>query len=736
MAKRSFGSDLSLVLKGLRILGFQAVQSTVNGSKTFTEVQLSKNISETMERFSVVGENIKAFVTREKNSGLSNDLDFDYESTPTELNVGEFLKESSNPIKTTSSSSQSYMVNNILGKENSENILNDLDSVASSTYMSAAQKISEIADDGRSEIKGKLRDIPSLIKNPSTTIGEITEDQMEAISKKLEELQGSEYTQDFKVFQELDQKENIVSPKEDSVSFKTVQAAPAEEVVEETRSVEDYQDLKSLDTIPKPKLIGNKPLAKDKAKSTLSSDAQARKVPQSRISRLVTFGGLAAGLSMGTLAELTRRTLGVTNPNAGEALLDSSPFLTEANAKRIVDTLCKVRGEIFSLSSGAALKLGQMLSIQDNSMINPQLQKVFERVRQSADFMPSWQLERTLVKDFGANWKSRLFSFDDRPFAAASIGQVHQAMLHDGRSVAMKIQYPGVAEGIESDINNLISTLSVANILPEGLYLDALIDVAKKELSWECDYIREKECTKRFRKLLQSHSEYYVPEVIEELCTERVFTAELIDGIAVDKCVSFDQETRNRISSLVLNLCLMEIFKFGFMQTDPNWSNFFYNQDTNQIALLDFGACREFSKEFVDKYIHLIHGAATQDREKVREYSTHLGFLTGYEAKVMVDAHVNAVMILGEAFQHDRPFHFGNQDTTKRIQQLIPILLSHRMCPPPEESYSLHRKMSGVFLLCAKLNAVINCKPLFYDIWDQYKVGEPWSDARQYQIPV
>ncbi|RXG59408.1 Atypical kinase ADCK3, mitochondrial [Armadillidium vulgare] len=382
MAKRPFGSDLSLVLKGLRILGtaaaehnshlifkkwsnsslkpfvernFQVVRSTVNGSQTFTEVQLSKNISETMERFSVVGENIKAFVTREKDSGLSNDLDFDYESTPTELNIGEFLKESSNPIKTTSSSSQSYMVNNILGKENSENILNDLDSVSSSTYMSAAQKISEIADDGRSEIKGKLRDIPSLIKNPSATIGEITEDQMEAISKKLEELQGSEYTQDFKVFQELDQKENIVSPKEDSVSFKTVQAAPADEVVKETRSVKDFQDLKGLDTIPKPKLIGNKPLAKDKAKSTLSSDAQARKVPQSRISRLVTFGGLAAGLGMGTLAEMTRRTLGVKNPQAGEALLDASPFLTEANAKRIVDTLCKVKS---SLCLRCCIKIG------------------------------------------------------------------------------------------------------------------------------------------------------------------------------------------------------------------------------------------------------------------------------------------------------------------------------------------------------------------------------------------
>ncbi|XP_076028708.1 atypical kinase COQ8A, mitochondrial-like isoform X2 [Oratosquilla oratoria] len=199
---------------------------------------------------------------------------------------------------------------------------------------------------------------------------------------------------------------------------------------------------------------------KVKWEQQLAKNAQARKVPHSRIGRLMTFGGLAASLGAGTVAEMTRRTLGYRDGKGSGSLLDASPFLTEANAKRIVDTLCRVRG--------AALKLGQMLSIQDNALINPQLQKIFERARQSADFMPAWQLENALVKEFGPDWRTRVSSFDDHPFAAASIGQVHLATLEDGRQVAMKIQYPGVADGIESDINNLISTLRVANILPEG----------------------------------------------------------------------------------------------------------------------------------------------------------------------------------------------------------------------------------------------------------------------------
>ncbi|XP_042239831.1 serine-rich adhesin for platelets-like isoform X2 [Homarus americanus] len=492
--------------------------------------------------------------------------------------------------------------------------------------------------------------------------------------------------------------------------------AAATRPVSSNDNMPNKQKRKVAPAKPMPKLLGRKPLAKEKPKSTLSDNAQARKVPHSRVGRLMSFGGLAAGLGAGTIAEMTRRTLGLKQESGAGSLLDGSPFLTEANAKRIVDTLCRVRG--------AALKLGQMLSIQDSAMLNPQIQKIFERVRQSADFMPMWQLERAIESQLGAGWRSKVASFDDKPFAAASIGQVHLANLHDGRSVAMKIQYPGVAQGIESDISNLISSLKVANILPEGLFVDSIVEVAKKELGWECDYIREAECTRRFSELVETYSDYYVPEVISELCTPQIFTSELIAGIPVDKCVDMDQETRNFISEKILHLCLLELFQFGFMQTDPNWSNFFYNTETEQMALLDFGACREYSKDFVDKYIHLIHGAAIKDRDKVLKYSQDLGFLTGYEAKVMEEAHVDAIMILGEAFQEDKPFHFGNQDTTYRIQHLVPVMLSHRMCAPPEESYSLHRKMSGVFLLCSKLDGVVNCHSLFHEVFSSYKFGD------------
>lgn len=451
-------------------------------------------------------------------------------------------------------------------------------------------------------------------------------------------------------------------------------------------------------------------------KPMLTEHSKASKVPASRVGRLISYGGLAAGLGLGALAEVTRRTLGMTDSKTdiGSAVLNAdNPFLTQANISRIVDTLCKVRG--------AALKIGQILSIQDNTLVSPQIQAIFERVRHSADFMPEWQMERVMVQELGSEWESKVASFERKPFAAASIGQVHHATLHDGRAVAVKIQYPGVAKGINSDINNLMAILKYWDIIPRGMYIDNVVSVARRELAWEVDYVREAECAKKFKKLVEPYPEYYVPDVIDELSTAQVYTMELITGTPVDKLVDASQELRNRVCYSLLKLCLLELYDFNFMQTDPNWSNFFYNGDTDQIMLLDFGACREFEKSFVDKYMRVIKAAADCDEAKVLAYSKDLGFLTGYEAKVMQKAHVDAVMILGEAFSRDGPFDFGMQNTTRRIQNLVPVMLQHRLTPPPEETYSLHRKLSGIFLLCAKLRANINCKKMFDETYARYR---------------
>ena len=156
------------------------------------------------------------------------------------------------------------------------------------------------------------------------------------------------------------------------------------------------------------------------------------------------------------------------------------------------------------------------------------------------------------------------------------------------------------------------------------------------------------------------------------------------------------------------------------MQTDPNWANFLYNTQTGKLGLLDFGATREWNKSFVNTYFKIIQGGANGDRNQVLENSVKLGFLTGYENNEMNEAHVNSVMILSEPFRENKAYNFSTTNATLRMQELVPIMLKNRLCPPPPEIYSLHRKMSGLFLMASKLKANINCSNLYRNIENEF----------------
>lgn len=172
---------------------------------------------------------------------------------------------------------------------------------------------------------------------------------------------------------------------------------------------------------------------------------------------------------------------------------------------------------------------------------------------------------------------------------------------------------------------------------------------------------------------------------------------------------------------MVMQLCLIELFEFRCMQTDPNWSNFLYDKESKRLMLIDFGASRFYTKSFMDNYLKVIIAATENNRELVKKLSVEMGFLTGYESQTMAEAHVDAVMILGEVFSVKHEFEFGKQQTTKKIADLVPVMVAHRLCPPPEEIYSLHRKLSGVFLLCYKLQAKFAARPMFDEIAQKYK---------------
>ena len=438
-------------------------------------------------------------------------------------------------------------------------------------------------------------------------------------------------------------------------------------------------------------------------------------------------------MAFGAVGESLRRVTG-----GGDS--SGSLMLSPANMERLVAKLSRMRG--------AALKLGQMVSFQDSKMLPPAIHQVLARVQDSADYMPPSQRNQVLASNLGAEWRDLFSSFDDIPIAAASIGQVHRAVLAStGQQVAVKIQYPGVRDSIISDLNNLSLLLTASRLLPKGLYLDKTIANAQIELGWECDYIREAESAQRFQTLAADETATFtVPSIIPEACGAQVLTAEFMSGTAVTKHPDLSQEERDWIGTQILRLCLRELMEWRFMQTDPNWTNFLYNRGTDQsptstfsspsssspspstrrLELLDFGASREFPEAFVTPYIRLLLAASRLDRPACIALSIDLGYLTGAESQPMLDAHVDSILTLAEPFLAQTPtvsdqrgnaglYDFDQQTITDRVRENIGVMVRERLAPPPEETYSLHRKLSGAFLLCAKLGSRVPARELFED---------------------
>ncbi|THH13313.1 hypothetical protein EW146_g6888 [Bondarzewia mesenterica] len=438
-----------------------------------------------------------------------------------------------------------------------------------------------------------------------------------------------------------------------------------------------------------------------------SRNLQSSKVPSSRLGRLFHYGGLAASLGYGAASELLRRST-TSSPDTQQP---TSVMMTEANITRLVSKLSQMRG--------AALKLGQFMSIQDTHVLPPEVEKVFRRVQDSAHYMPNWQMEvralliytsiqsnaispsqQVMTSSLGPDWSRAFTSFTPIPFAAASIGQVHRAVLAAHASptgadvpVAIKIQFPNIRQSVESDLGYMKALLTAGRLLPKGLFLDKTIAVMKEELADECDYAREASFMRTFGSAshLGNDPRFKVPWVWDG-STDRVLVMEHVEGVSVgeDTVKRMSQHDRDDIAARIIELCLKELFVFREMQTDPNWTNFLWNGRTRQIELVDFGATRAYSAGFIDNWLRLLQAAASGDRAASIKWSLKLGYLTGEENEVMLDAHVRSMAQLATPFREDtpQPFAFGPgsrwAEITREIREDIPVMLQYRLTPPAE----------------------------------------------------
>jgi predicted unusual protein kinase regulating ubiquinone biosynthesis (AarF/ABC1/UbiB family) len=431
-------------------------------------------------------------------------------------------------------------------------------------------------------------------------------------------------------------------------------------------------------------------------------------VPEGRGERIAHLGGMLAGIAGETALEALRRLGG-----GGQ---EGSVLLTRANARRLTDTLSTLRG--------AAMKLGQMLSLHGEDLLPPEFVEILATVRNQAHFMPEEQVRAVLVRELGPDWGSKLEEFDFEPLAAASIGQVHAATGHDGAELALKIQYPGVDRSIGSDVDNLAVLLKMTRMLPVELELDPLLEEVKKELKREADYRREADNTERYAELCRDEPGVFVPGVHRSVSTRRILATDRVFALPIEDLRSpeHSQERRDRIGARLLHLVLRELFEFRFMQTDPNFANYLFDPAEERIALLDFGSTRPFTLKFTEAYRKMLIAAVEDDREELFRVSRELGFLTGEEGPDTLAMFLELVRLLTEPLRSQRPYDFANSGLARRAREAgLEAVTRHRLPNPPSETLFLHRKLGGSFLLAAHIGAVVDTHALYR----QYVAREP-----------
>ena len=429
--------------------------------------------------------------------------------------------------------------------------------------------------------------------------------------------------------------------------------------------------------------------------------AAPRNVPTSRLSRFAKLGSLATGVAGNMLVDGAKSAL------TGKGWDNKRLLLQPKNIEKLAVQLSHLRG--------AAMKLGQLLSMDAGDLLSPELAQLLALLRSDANPMPHKQLVEVLKEQWGDDWLSRFSHIELRPFAAASIGQVHLAYQENGDKLAVKVQYPGIAKSVESDVDNVITLLTLSRLLPKDLDIKPLVNEAKAQLLAEADYLREADYLIRYKNALNGNAHFKVPDVYTSHSTQQVLTMEYVNAEPIESITEQPQSQRSFVAEQLINLFFEEMFEFKLIQTDPNFANFHYQTETQKIVLFDFGATREISTELSSAYLALFKAGSDNSREGVLKAASQIGY---FKDDIMDNYKNNVIdlfLMACEPLRHDGEFDFKHSELALKIKDagLALSAQSQQWHTPPVDALFIHRKLAGLYLIAARLGAKIDVRALF-----------------------
>jgi aarF domain-containing kinase len=406
---------------------------------------------------------------------------------------------------------------------------------------------------------------------------------------------------------------------------------------------------------------------------------------------------------------------GLSQLAQGQRPVWADVMLSADNARRLADRLSQMRG--------AAMKLGQLMSMDGQGVLPQPFADLLSRLRDQAHTMPALQLAEVLEREYGEGWHRRFQRFSYAPIAAASIGQVHRAETHEGAVLALKVQYPGVRRSIDSDVANLALLMRVPGLVPAGLDLAPLLEHVRQQLHRETDYLAEAQALTAYRQALgdgADASAFAVPEVHTAHSTGHILALGFLDGHPLDRLAQPDQPRvlRDRVATALCRLAIRELFEMRLVQTDPNLGNYLFDPLTQRIGLLDFGATQAVSPERVEAFRALARALRDDDMPSTEAQARAIGFIGDADTPAQAQGVIDLMREAGEVLRQRGPYDFGQSDLLSRLslQGRAQLRDAGVGSVPPEDLVFLQRKFVGTFLMCTRLQARVDVGALFESV--------------------
>jgi predicted unusual protein kinase regulating ubiquinone biosynthesis (AarF/ABC1/UbiB family) len=360
-----------------------------------------------------------------------------------------------------------------------------------------------------------------------------------------------------------------------------------------------------------------------------------RDIPKGRLSRTARVGSVIG--REGARYAGTRATNLARSREGAAARLDESHMRA---AERMVDTLGTLKG--------AAMKIGQLASFIDTDFLPEEYRQLYQEqladLRSSAPPMAWSKVARVLEQEWEEPVESLFEEFEHEASAAASIGQVHRARLPDGRPVAVKIQYPGIADALRADMQNAGMIMRLAKAIAPGLDARAAAAELKERVLEELDYEYEAQNQRTFARGYRGHPFIHVPDVVTRLSRQRVLVTEWVDGASFDTVKALEQPERDRFGEIVFRFCFGSIYHLHHFNADAHPGNYLLMED-GRVAFLDFGMTKQLDGEQIQLEIAALEAVAEADPERLRIALHDLGFVKNpkqVDAERLM-AHVKAV---------------------------------------------------------------------------------------------